>query len=80
MVASGSTSSNVHSNFSKGDRYSMNHKEFALLVRKIYVPEPDHIMITTDKCHDSCLEAITSGDGIILSPRRPGNLVALSEL
>ena len=33
-------------------------------------PEPDHIMITTDERHDSCLETITSGDSIILSPRR----------
>ena len=33
-------------------------------------PEPHHIMITTDERHDSCLKTITSGDSIILSPRR----------
>ena len=31
-------------------------------------PELDHIMITTDERHESCLETITSGDSIILSP------------
>ena len=40
MVASVCTSSDMHSSFSKGNRYSMNRTEFALLVRKISVPEP----------------------------------------
>ncbi|MEJ6672066.1 MAG: hypothetical protein QNL57_00260 [Alphaproteobacteria bacterium] len=36
-------------------------------------PEPDHIMITTDERHDSCLETISSDNIIILSPRRSEN-------
>ena len=40
MVASVCTSSDMHSSFSKGNRYSMNRTEFALLVRKISVPDP----------------------------------------
>ena len=40
MVASVCTSSDMHSSFSKGNRYSMNRTEFALLVRKTSVPAP----------------------------------------
>jgi hypothetical protein len=38
MVASDCKSSDMHSCFSKGKRYSMNRTEFAPLVRKISVP------------------------------------------
>jgi len=40
MVASVCTLSDVHSGFCKGHPYSMNRVEFALLVRKISVPDP----------------------------------------
>ena len=36
-------------------------------------PEPDHVMITTDERHDSCLETTSSDNIIIRPPRRSEN-------